>query len=292
MKLGFSEGKINPVKLGAFLIAVLFVLAAIISSIVIVPTGFTGVKTTFGQVSPKPVAPGFTLKIPFVQSIEKVNNKQQDLTVSGQIWSETAERASIYYENVIVTFQISSEKAAWLVSNVSNYKTDIINNAVVSSAIKIASKELSNVDATNRGKIEPLTQEKLQAILDSKYGEGTVFINRVIISNADFEESYNQAIAAKQNAQLEYERAAIENQQAIEKAEADAKAKEKAAEGEANALKIKAEAEAEANKKIADSLTDNILAYKYYENWDGKLPSVVGDSAAILPPEIFGKTAN
>ena len=280
----------NPIKFAAIIIAAVVVLATVGSSIAIVPTGYTGVKTTFGQVNPNPVAPGFTFKIPFIQSMEKVNNKQQDLTVDGQIWSETSERATIFYENVIVTYQISSEKSAWLVANVSNYQTDIINSAVVSSAIKTASKELNNIDATNRGKIEPLTQTKLQAILDSKYGENTIFINKVIISNTDFEDSYNDAIAAKQNAQLEYERAAIVNQQAIEKAEADAKVKEKAAEGEANALKIRANAEAEANKKISDSLTDKVLANKFYDSWDGKLPTVMGDSSAILPAEIFGKT--
>ena len=280
----------NPIKLAAIIIAAVVVLATVGSSIAIVPTGYTGVKTTFGQVNPNPVAPGFTFKIPFIQSMEKVNNKQQDLTVDGQIWSETSERATIFYENVIVTYQISSEKSAWLVANVSNYQTDIINSAVVSSAIKTASKELNNIDATNRGKIEPLTQTKLQAILDSKYGENTILINKVIISNTDFEDSYNDAIAAKQNAQLEYERAAIVNQQAIEKAEADAKVKEKAAEGEANALKIRANAEAEANKKISDSLTDKVLANKFYDSWDGKLPTVMGDSSAILPAEIFGKT--
>lgn len=282
--------KFNPIKLAAFVIVLAVILATIGSSLAIVPTGYTGVKTTFGQVNPNPVSPGFTFKIPFIQSIEKVNNKQQDLTVDGQIWSETSERATIFYENVIVTYQVSASKSAWLVANVSNYQTDIINSAVVSSAIKTASKELNNVDATNRGKIEPLTQTKLQAILDSKYGENTIFINKVIISNTDFEESYNDAIAAKQNAQLEYERAAIVNQQAIEKAEADAKVKEKAAEGEANALKIKANAEADANKKVADSLTDKVLSNKFYENWDGKLPTVMGNNSAILPAEIFGKT--
>lgn len=282
--------KFNPIKLIAVVIVALVILATVGSSLAIVPTGYTGVKTTFGQVNPNPVSPGFTFKIPFIQSIEKVNNKQQDLTVDGQIWSETSERATIFYENILVTYQVSSAKSAWLVANVSNYQTDIINSAVVSSAIKTASKELNNVDATNRGKIEPLTQEKLQAILDSKYGENTIFINKVIISNTDFEDSYNDAIAAKQNAQLEYERAAIVNQQAIEKAEADAKVKEKAAEGEANALKIKANAEAEANKKVADSLTDKVLSNKFYENWDGKLPTVMGNNSAILPAEIFGKT--
>lgn len=275
-------------KLSVTLIVV-FVLAILVGTCFsVVPTGYTGVKITFGQVSNNPVNPGFTFKIPIVQSIEKVNNKQQDCTLTNQIWAETDNRTAIYYENVVVTYQILSERSAWLVANVSNYESAVVSEAIVASAIKTASKELSDVDATNRGKIEPLAQEKLQKILDDKYGENTVFINRVNITNIDFDDEYNQAIAEKQNAQLAYEKQAIENKAAIEKAEAEAEVKKKAAQGEAEAIKIKAEAEAEANKKIASSLSDNVLANKYYETWDGKLPTVVGDSSVILPGEILG----
>ena len=53
------------------------------------------------------------------------------------------------------------------------------------------------------------------------------------------------------------------------------------AEAEAEATRIAAEAEAAANKLIAESLTDEILKSKFYEKWDGKLPSVMGDNAVI-----------
>lgn len=48
------------------------------------------------------------------------------------------------------------------------------------------------------------------------------------------------------------------------------------AEAEAQAILIAAQAQAEANRKLADSLTDEILAQLYYEKWDGKLPVYYG----------------
>ena len=44
--------------------------------------------------------------------------------------------------------------------------------------------------------MEPLAQETIQKSLDNKYGNGVITINKVIIDNADFEDSYNEAIAA------------------------------------------------------------------------------------------------
>ena len=54
------------------------------------------------------------------------------------------------------------------------------------------------------------------------------------------------------------------------------------AEAEAEALLLAAEAQAEANKKLAESLTDEILAQMYYEKWDGKLPYLYGSDANTL----------
>ena len=54
------------------------------------------------------------------------------------------------------------------------------------------------------------------------------------------------------------------------------------AEAEAQALLLAAEAQAEANKKLAESLTDEILAQMYYEKWDGKLPYLYGSNANTL----------
>lgn len=43
-----------------------------------------------------------------------------------------------------------------------------------------------------------------------------------------------------------------------------------------------AEALAEANRIISASLTEEVLKQKYYEKWDGKLPSVMADSTGII----------
>lgn len=259
---------------------VLFVLSC---SFTIIPTGYTGVRTTFGQINNTTVQNGFNWKLPFVQSIEKVNNKQQDVVFDEEkIWSETQSRTTIFYEGITLTYQINHEKSAWIYANVSSYKDSLVTHSIVASAVKASSKSLADIDATNRAIIEPLVVENLQKALDEKYGENVVCVNKITISNADFEDSYNQAIAAKQQAQLNAEQQAVENRRAIDKAEADATVTKTKAEADAEAKLISAQAEAEANALLEKSLTDQILREMYIEKWDGKLPQVVADDSATL----------
>lgn len=272
-------------KIKKIIIGVVIALAAIISvinTVVIIPTGYTGVRSTFGQISPDVVPNGFSVKLPFIQNVEKVNNKQQDIRFTSQVWSETAERTAVYFEDVTVTYQISPAKSAWIAANVTNYKDALVSQNLVGSAIKAASKTLNSVDATNRAIIEPAAAKAIQESLDDKYGVDTVIINKVTIGNADFEDSYNQVIAEKQTAQLEYEKQQIENQRKIEAAEAEAKVKLTAAKAEADARLIEADAEAEANRKLEESLTDRILHEMTIEKWDGTLPTVTGSGSGLM----------
>lgn len=266
------------------------VICVLSQSFAIIPTGYTGVRITFGQIDNRTVQNGFNWKIPFVQKISQVNNKQQDIAYTGQVWSETSERTILYYEGVTVTYTINSEKSAWIYANISDYKKNLISDSLVASAIKSSSKELNSTDATNRGIIEPLAQEKIQEALNQKYGDEVVFINKVVIANTDFEESYNQAIADKQTAQLAYEKQQIENKRQIEAAEAEAKVKTTQAKAEADAAVIKAQGEADANKLLNDSITEKILKQQYYEKWDGKLPSVMNSDSSDLILDIGNVT--
>lgn len=54
------------------------------------------------------------------------------------------------------------------------------------------------------------------------------------------------------------------------------------AEGKADAQKIAAEAEAEANRKIAQSLTPELIEKIKYERWNGEVPQVQGNGATIV----------
>ena len=246
----------------------------------IVPTGYTGVRTTFGQVSKNIVPQGFNLKVPFVQTIELVNNKQQDTKIVAQVWGESSEKIPVYATEITVTFQVESGRSAWIFSNVTDTK-DLITQSLVSSAIKSAMVELPASEVTVRSKIEPLVKEELADSIDEKYGSDTISVLKVVIDQMDFEESYNNAISDKSIAMQRQAQQEIENNTAIAKAEADKKVAIANAEAEAEATRIAAEAEAAANKLIAESLTDEILKSKFYEKWDGKLPSVMGDNAVI-----------
>lgn len=246
----------------------------------IVPTGYTGVRTTFGQVSETVVPQGFNLKVPFVQNIKLVNNKQQDVTIDAQVWGESEEKTPVYATEITVTYQVGADKSAWIFTNVTNTK-DLITHSLVSSAIKSAMVELPASEVTVRSKIEPLVKEKLASSIDEKYGEGTITILKVVINQMDFEESYNNAIAEKSIALQKQIQQEIENSTAIAKAEADKKVSITNAEAKAESTRIAAEAEAEANRLLTESLTDAILKSKFYEKWNGELPKVMGENTVI-----------
>ena len=107
--IGYN-GAYNKVKKRYTIIGVIvaIVLFTISCAIVIIPTGYTGVRSTFGQIDPMPVKNGFNWKLPYVQSVERVNNKQQDIVFEDRVWSETEQRAAIYYENITVVYLVNS----------------------------------------------------------------------------------------------------------------------------------------------------------------------------------------
>ena len=252
------------------LFTVIFVAFLLFRSVTIVPTGYTGVKTSFGQIQETTIQSGkLNFTVPFVQSIHTVNNKQQDKNIEAQIWGEASDKTPVYAADVIVTYQVLPERSAWLYANVSDTK-NLVGDELVASAIKSAMAELGPNEVTNRTKIEPLAQQKLAESLNQKYGEGAVFINKVVINDMDFEEAYNTAIQQKSIAQQNADKQKIENEAAIAKAEA-----------EAQKTSIAADAQAEANRKIAESLSDSLIEYQKIQKWDGRLPTVSGGNALV-----------
>lgn len=272
-------------------------------SIKVVKTGETGVLVRFGQVQDETLTSGVHFVIPYIDSVKKVSNKQIEFTYEGQCWAESIDQTPVYYEGVTITYQIAPSASVWLYSNVDkniiNDTSSLISATLVSSAIKNASATLTTREVTKRASIEPLATAEIQKSLNEKYGEGTITVVKLSVENADFEDSYNAVIAERQSAQIKQEQQEIENKTAIAKAEADAEAAKLTAQGQADAKKIQAEADAEmaiieaeakakaikveadaqaeANKKLQESLTDEVLTHDYIEKWNGELPRVSSD---------------
>ena len=124
------------------LFAVIIVLVLAVCSFHIIPTGYTGVKTSFGQIQETTIQSGkLNFCIPFVQSIHKVNNKQQDKHIEAQVWGEASDKTPVYAADVIVTYQVLPEKSAWLYANVSDIK-NLVGDELVASAIKSSLRQV------------------------------------------------------------------------------------------------------------------------------------------------------
>lgn len=264
-----------------------------------VPSGYVGVKTSFGQITEGKSKNGVNWHVPFVEQIHLVNCKQTEKDFKDlRIWSETSERTEVYCEKVVVDYQIEAEQAAWIWKNVEEWDTNLVKQTSVESGIKAAAKQFNDTDVTDRSKIESAAKEAIQSSLDTKYQNRIVNIVSVTIGNINFSDAYNEAIEKKAQAKLAAETAEYVNQQTTQQkqaeaeqkkieAEADAEAKKIKAQAEADAIKIKADAEAEANKKIAESLTPELIEKQKIDKWNGVVPVITGGSAIVSVDDLF-----
>ena len=141
---------------------------------------------------------------------------------------------------------------------------------------------------------------ELDKYLREKFDKYGIIIDTVNFTDISVDDETAAAIQKKVTAQQELELANIEAQTAKIQAEKDKqvaliaaeKEKETAeiqaeqarikAQGEADALKIDADAEAEANRKIAASLTPELIEQQKIEKWKGDVPKVQGEATPIV----------
>ena len=262
------------------------------NSFTVIPTGYTGVRTTFGLIDEESCMPGFNAITPFVQKINLVNNKQQDLRISERISGETDSETVVYMDNVIVTYAVRPSASAWIYANVDNWVEQLVDSALVGDACRAASKTCQNDNVTTRDVIEPKAKDILQKNVDEKYGADRIDIKKIVIVNMSFDENYEKAISKKSDALQEAQTQAIRNQIEIDKAEASAESERRLAQGDADAERIRAEGKRDANKTISETMTDATQRQDAIEKWDGALPKATGDNIDFGVLDIISGTSS
>ena len=107
-------------------------------------------------------------------------------------------------------------------------------------------------------------------------------IQKKVTAQQEQELANIEAKTAKINAEKEKEVALINAEKNKEAARINAEQEVIKAEGQAEAQIIAAKAEAEAIKKVANSLTPEVIEKLKYERWNGELPQVHGSSTPIV----------
>ncbi len=257
--------KINVKKIIIPVVIIIVALVVALNSFVVVDAGHTGVVVTLGSVNEGVLQEGIHAKIPFVQSIVKIDNRIQKLEVNTEAFSKDLQSVNTV---LAINYRVDTAKSYSIYKNIgANYEEVLVVPAVNEVLKAITATYTAEESVTNRA----LVSDGLVEGLNDKLNNIGLYVTDVNIIDFDFSEAFITAIEEKQVAQQQLLKAETEKQTAITNAEA-----------KAESVKIKAEGEAAANKKISDSLTDKIIENKKLEKWNGELPQVQGNGGTII----------
>ena len=248
--------------------AVLAAALCVLSCVATVPTGHTGVVTTFGRVENYTLDAGVHMVKPW-QQVVKMDNRVQKQTVKLACFSSDIQEVNMSYT---INYQIRKADAMTLYSTVgvSYYNTVVSPN--IAEAVKVATARYTAEELV--GMRDELANA-IELILSDKLEQYNIEVVSTSIEDMDFTDAFTDAVEAKQVAQQNKLKAQTEAEQRVIEANAAAEVRKVQADAEAYELLARAEAEAEANRKISESLTRDLIDYAYAQRWDGKLPRIV-----------------
>ena len=224
------------------------------------------------------------IKMPFVQKIVSMDNRVKKLELSTEAFSKDIQTVSA---TLAVNYRLQTEKTFAIYKSMGlSYE----ENLVVPATHEVLKSVCAQYTAEELISKRAESSDKMRDELDAKLSEVGISITDFNIIDFDFSDEFIAAVESKQVAEQLKKKAATENETAIAQAErekqvtikqseAEAERVRIAAEAEANAVKLAAEAEAFRLKKINEQLSDKTILNTLAENWDGKLPGVVGADA-------------
>lgn len=252
-----------------------------------VDAGYVGIVDHFGKVKDEPLKPGFHLT-GYFEHVHPVSVRTEKNTFVLEAFSSDIQQVIL---TVSVNLNVSEESAGVLYKKIGmKYLDTLITPKIQENTKVVVSAYNAESLIENRAELSKAILQRMQSDI-SPYG---INITDVAIENIDFTDAFEAAVEAKQvatqekqKAKTQQEQKTMEQQQEAErekiKAEAEANVKKINADAEAYSIKARAEAEAETNKKISESLTNELIDYTKAQNWDGKLPTTFVGNEGTIP---------
>ncbi len=256
--------------------AVLAAIVLLLSCMETVPTGHTGVVTTFGKVENVTLDSGVHFKLPW-QKVIKMDNRIQKQTVTLPCFSSDIQEVNLIYT---VNYQIKKSDAQNIYRTIG---VDYYNTVIIPCITESVKVNTARFTAEQLVGSRSALAESIEADLSRKLLVYNIELVKTSIENMDFTDAFTDAVEAKQVAQQNKLRAETEAEQKIVEANAAAQVRKVNADAEAYELRARAEAEAEANRMISESLTDTLIQYTYAQSWNGKLPTVMTGDSGMVP---------
>lgn len=300
-------------KLGALGLAVIIVagLICVGKCSVRVPAGYIGVEYKMnGGISKNILTQGWHVISPTVKtSLYSIGIEQSYLTSEDKgdspkdesFKTPTADGKSLLVD-LEFSYKFDQDRVTDVFTQFKGQSGEDVKNTFIKPKMKAWTQEVTakypvtDVFGDKRQELN----EALDTYLKQKFDPYGIIIDTVNFTSISTDEETQAAIQKKVNAQQELELANIEAKTAKVQADKDKEValiaaeqdKETAAiqaeqakikaEGQADATRIKAEAEAEANKKIAESLTPELIEKQKIDKWNGEVPKIQGGQASTI----------
>ena len=263
-------------RIVATVLVVVIALIFAISCFSFVPTGHTGVVTLFGKVENYTLDSGVHFKNPFARVI-KMDNRIQKESVELSCFSSDIQEVEVVFT---LNYQISKEYAMNIYKTIGKNYFDTAVSPIITESVKTVAARYTAEDLINKRNELAMT---IEADMKEKLLAFNIELVSTSIEDMDFTDAFTNAVEEKQVAAQNKLKAETEAAQKVVEAEAEAQIRRVTAEAEAYEILQRAEAEAQANQKLAESITDRLIEYRYYEVWDGKLPQMVmGESTTPM----------
>lgn len=253
-----------------------------------VPTGCTGILTTFGRVESQTLDAGMHFVQPWVKVV-KMDNRVQKAQVDLNCFSSDIQEVTLTYT---VNYQINKKNAQDIYRTIGSNYYDTVIVPRVQEAVKAGfAKYTANELIEDRNKVASLIEENL---IDDLAGYNIELV-ATAIENIDFSDEFTNAAEAKVTAAQNKLTAKTEQERLNLEAEAEAKRKVTAAQAEADSAIVAAKADAEVAQIQADSAEyqgkkdaaimssvgsqldahPQLIQYYYVKGWNGKLPETM-----------------
>lgn len=260
-------------RIVAICIVALLLLICAANSFYTLPEGFLGVTYTFGKLENIHATAGVQVKVPFVQSVKKVDIREQSVSIEQSAY--TKDTQTVENLSVKVNYRLDVSRIESIVQEIGvDYVYDkVVLQNVLSITKNMIGQYAADALIEHRSEVSLSIEQQLSEELGAK----GLILTSFMIQNIDFEDSFEDAVRRK----VEAEQKALEAQNQTREKEELAKQEVIAARAQADATKAKAEAEAYAIEVINEQLANSpdYIEYLRVTRWDGRLPLVQGSDA-------------
>jgi regulator of protease activity HflC (stomatin/prohibitin superfamily) len=181
--------------------------------------------------------------------------------------------------DVSMNYRVAPNKAAEIFKKyrkpLEELDKTIMRNYMRDAYNKVSGKYTAEQLYENKVQFQTESENEIKDFL----GKEGFIVEQVVLLN---ELRLPQGVVDNINAKINARQIALKKEQEVAQERAEAQKEIEKAKGYAEAMRIRAEAEAEYNRKLAESISPNLIEYEKIKKWNGQTPSVVGSGGGLI----------